>query len=379
MLKRTRAREWARLRMLCCSGIDAITLAPAAFNIVRGLLPSSPALFLATREGEVRERVHEDCPDHVHKLCIEGGDLFEQPGEPTFRRLYLDPAVPKLGPLLRPPPGYYKSNTYQLLVRGSGFHHCLDVRLEADGRPFGALCLLREEGVGFDTGDMNDLRRIATYFEHALAANRPVWNEVDRAVEAEAMAIANARGELLLASPTARALLNEIPLIRKHWPDRSRLPPYCLRIIDMLRGDERYPLRMPALALPVPGGMLEMRAQWLDMPFDGKVPAPDQVAAPEQMVGIMLTRTIPMSLRIWRNLSRVRLSPTQLEVAYWMASNGGREAARARMSISDAVLRDCVKAVYERLECSSEGELASVLRAPSAERERPVANFSLAE
>jgi len=354
--------------MLCCSGIDAITVAPAAFSIVRGLLPSSPALFLATHDGEVRERVHEDCPDHVHKLCVEGGDLFEQPGEPTFKRLYCDPGAPKLGPLLNPPPGYYKSNTYQLLVRGSGQHHCLDARLEADGRPLGALCLFREEGVGFDRDDMLEARRIATYFEHALAANRPVWHEADRAVEAEAMVISNTRGELLFASPAAQALLNEIPLVRRHWPDRSRLPPYCLRVIDMLRGDEADPLRMPALTLPVPGGMLEMRAQWLNVPFEGKATDPDPIAAPEQMVGIMLTRTIPMSLRIWSNLNGVRLSPTQLEVAYWMATGGGREAARARMAISDAVLRDCVKAVYERLECSTEAELAALLRAPPVER-----------
>lgn len=363
--------------MLCCSGADAITVAPAAFDIVRRLLPSSPVLFLATQDGDVRARVHEDCPDHVHKLCVSGGDLFEGPGEPTFKRLYCDPGVPKLGPLLSPPPGYYSSNTYQLLVRGSGFHHCLDARLDMDGRTIGAFCLLREEGVGFAAGDVHEIRRIATYFEHALAANRPAWDEADRAVEAEAMVVTNAGGELLFASPAALALLNEIPLVRRHWPDRSRLPPYCLRIIDILRGAEGHPLRMPALTLPVPGGILEMRAQWLDVPFGGKAADPDTVQAPEQMVGIMLTRTVPLSLRVWRNLTGVRLSPTQLEVAYWMAIGGGREAARARMAISDAVLRDCVKAVYEKLECSTEAELAALLRVPPVERGRhPAASTS---
>ena len=51
-----------------------------------------------------------------------------------------------------------------------------------------------------------------------------------------------------------------------------------------------------------------------------------------------------------------------MEVAFWMGVGGGREAARSNMDVSDAVLRDCVKAVYEKFGCTSEAALLAVLR-----------------
>lgn len=349
--------------MLCCSGMDVMSLAPDAFALVRDLLPSSPALFLFTQEGDVRARHHEDCPDHVHRLCIEGGELFDRPGEPTFRSLYCDPGQPKVGPLLNPPDGYFRSNTYQLLVRGWGHHHTLDARLEADGRTFGSLCLFREAGGGFGSEEIHDFRRVVGYLEHALGARRPVWDEAGRVVEAEAMAIVDLRGDLLFASPRARELIDQLSLIRSHWPDRRRLPPLCRQLVDMLRDDGGYPLRMPVLSVPVPGGVLEMRAQWLDVPGDKDVDV-GELPVQEPLIGISFQWSVPVALRVWRNLEGVKLSPAQMEVAYWMATGGGREAARTRMSISDAVLRDCVKAIYEKLECSSQEGLAARLRGP---------------
>lgn len=40
------------------------------------------------------------------------------------------------------------------------------------------------------------------------------------------------------------------------------------------------------------------------------------------------------------------------------------------MSISDAVLRDCVKAIYDKLECSSQAELMAILHARPKASER---------
>lgn len=363
MSRRKKAREWARLRMLCCSGADAMAVAPDAGVLLHELVPNAAfALFLTTHEGEARARFHEDCPAHVDQLCVAHGALFEGPDEPTFKRLYGNLNGPKVGQLLNPPTGYFRSNTYQMLVRGCGHHHTLDARLDVDGRLFGSICLLREDGVGFSVEEARDAGRVAAYFEHALRASRPAWDESDRVVEGEAMVIANARGELLFCSPATQALLDEIPLMRTAWPDRRRLPPFCLRLIDILRDDGSHPWQLPTQTISVPGGALEVRAQWLGVPGGDTAEWTNKLAG-EGLVGISLTRVSPMSLRVWRNLGATRLSPTQMEVAYWMAVGGGREAARARMSISEAVLRDCVKVVYERLGCASQTDLVAALRA----------------
>jgi hypothetical protein len=79
-------------------------------------------------------------------------------------------------------------------------------------------------------------------------------------------------------------------------------------------------------------------------------------------VGIFMKFVVPLPLRIWRAIGSVELSPQQAEVAFWMGVGGGRESARANMEVSDAVLRDCVKAVYEKFGCSSEAGLLEQLR-----------------
>lgn len=357
------ARTWARLRLLCCSGQDVITLGPDLDRLTQELVPSGASgLFLTSHDGEQYARHHVDCPESVDRICTEGSTLFDAPGEPTYQYLYR-PGAPKVGQWRLPPPHFLASNTFQILFRGCGYRHSLDTRLEVDNQRMGMFFLFRDVGRAYSEEDAADIGRIALYLEHALRANRPASGTADRVVEEEALVVARADGQLLLASAEAQDLLRMIPLVHSSWPDRRRLPPLCLKLIDILRNDTRHPLRLPACAIAVPGGRLEINAHWLDSA------APDQpveAMLAEGLVGITLTRTTPIALRVWRNLSPLSLSPSQMEVAYWMAVEGGRDAARTRMTISEAVLRDCVKALYEKLACSSEEELKAALRAPSA-------------
>jgi hypothetical protein len=138
------------------------------------------------------------------------------------------------------------------------------------------------------------------------------------------------------------------------------LPPFCQRLVESVVYGERYPWRLPSCTLALAGGALEARAQWMStggFPFAMALNADHS-----RPVGIFLKFVVPMPLRIWRALNTVELSPQQMEVAYWMGVGGGREAARARMDVSDAVLRDCVKAVYEKFGCTSEAGLLAILR-----------------
>lgn len=362
MSSRKNIRQWAQLRMLCCSGLDLMAIAPDAFAIAHDLVPNAAsALFLTSHDGEQQATYHEDCPEEVQALCISDGSLFEGPTEPNLQRLITSRGAPKVGQLWKPPREYFSSNTYQLLVRGCGHHHTADARLEVNGRPIGMVSLFRETGLGFDEQNLADLSRVAQYFEHAAKASAAAPWAADSDAELQAMVVANTRGEVVFSSVAANALLEEIPLTGAHWPDRRKLPIACLRLIDVLKDNEQFAWQMPSCTLPLVGGALDLHAQWLLPP--GDTAAIDPLAIADRgMVGITLTRRVPMPLRVWRNLSAAPLSPRQMEVAFWMALGGGREAARARLSISEAVLRDCVKAVYEKLGCSSEAELMATLR-----------------
>jgi hypothetical protein len=366
MSTKKNSRLWARLRILCCSGLDVMCIAPDAFAIVHELVPNAAsALFLTSHEGIQEATYHEDCPPSVQELCISETALFDGPGEINARQLIATPGTPKIGQLLTPPSAYFASNTYQLLVRGCGHHHALDARLEVDERRFGVLTLFREPGLAFDEKDAEDIHRVALHIEHAFRIGNGSENDTDKIVEQEALMVANTDGELLYLSANAGALLAEVPLAGPQWSNRRALPPVCKRLIDILRDGDRFPWQLPSCSIPLPGGALEVSVHWLG----AAGPAPEQAAqaaADNGLVGITLRRMVPASLRVWRNLAAISLSPQQLEVAYWMAVGGGREAARQNLSISDAVLRDCVKAIYDKLGCSSQAEMMAVLHAAPA-------------
>ncbi|RZI40814.1 hypothetical protein EGT07_21175 [Herbaspirillum sp. HC18] len=268
----------------------------------------------------------------------------------------------KIGQLLSPPKEFFTSNTYQLLVRASGHHHILDARLEVDSRKAGLVTLYRETGHGFDQQDADDLGRVAVHFEHALRTGVLPANVSADLVEQEAIIVANTDGKPLFISRAASELLSRIPLAGPQWPDRRLLPLFCKHLIDVLRDGESHPWEMPSHTIPLPGGALQASAHWL-CAADGASPSALTTAGESGLIGITLKQNMLAPLRVWRNLNKAALSPQQMEVAFWMAVGGGRDAARSRMAIGEAVLRDCVKAIYETLGCTSQEELVGALLA----------------
>lgn len=358
MSRKKNSRLWARLRVLSCSGLDLMSVMPDALEIVRGLIPNAAsALFLTSHDGVPQGFYHEDSPAEVRNLFLTEPQLFRGPREYNVFRLVGEPGTAKVGQLLRPPKEFFSSNTYQLLVRASGHHHTLDGRLEVNGRKAGLISLYRETGHGFDEQDAEDLGRIALHFEHMLRTGALPAKVPDGLVEQEAIIVANTGGEPLFISQAAAEILSRIPLAGPQWPDRRRLPLFCQHLIDVLRDGERHPWTMPSHAIPLPGGALQASAHWLRA-------AGTAAPGDEGLIGITFKHITPPALRVWRNLTKATLSPQQMEVAFWMATGGGRDAVRARMAIGEAVLRDCVKAIYDAIGCTSQEELASALLAP---------------
>ncbi|HJW54685.1 MAG TPA: hypothetical protein VJ577_05365 [Burkholderiaceae bacterium] len=363
MSQKKNSRLWSRLRVLCCAGLDLMSITPDAFAIVHELIPNAAsALFLTSHDGVPQGFYHEDSPDEAQNLFLNEPQLFIGPDEYNVLRLVGTPGAVKIGQLLQPPQEFFKSNTYQLLVRASGHHHTLDARLEVDGRRAGLITLYREAGIRFSLQDADDLARVAIHFEHALRIGTASPHQPADIVEHEAIIVAHTDGKPLFISQAANALLAAIPLVGPQWPDRRKLPLFCERLIEILQDGERHPWTMPSHTIPLPGGALHVSAQWL-CAAGAESPVGAVAASESGLVGISLKQSTPTPLRVWRNLNKAALSPQQMEVAFWMALGGGRDAARARMPISEAVLRDCVKSVYETLGCASQEEMINVLLA----------------
>jgi hypothetical protein len=350
MARRKNSRQWTRLRVLCSSGLDIMTLMPDALTLIHQLIPHSAAgVYLATPDGDTNNVFYHGPIASVEHLCTDP-NFFCGPYDIPMSMLMRGPR--KIGQTIAPHRGYYSSNTYQYLVRGSGQQHTLDIRLEDNGKPVGMVILFREPGIGFDDDDLQDAARIALYFEHAFRTAGQSASELAAGeVEAEALLVARRDGAVLFASPEAQSILTDLAAQQRRRYDGITLPPSCLELINVLTDAERHPWRMPSIQTATPGGLLAVSAQWLQ---------PGERGSGAEL-GILLKRIVPRSLRVWRNLAAAALSPQQTELAFWMGIGQGREAARSRMGISDAVMRDCVKTIYERLKCGSEAALVARL------------------
>jgi hypothetical protein len=329
--RKKNSRQWARLRILCSTGLPLMTIVPDAFALVRELIPNSAAtLFLKA-----------DAADAIAPLqLVDEADLIE--------------ALP-------PPNGYYFSDSSRFgPVRATDYECSLARTLARGTEVFGAVTIYRESGPDFDPDDAEDLGRVATYFEYALRNASAHATGLSGVIEDEAMLLSTTSGEILFLSDSAGALLDQLASQEQQLFERELLPPFCQRLVECVVYGDRYPWRLPSCTVALAGGALEARAQWMSAGGVSLANALD--AHHSRTVGIFLKFVVPMPLRIWRALNKVELSPQQMEVAYWMGVGGGREAARARMDASDAVLRDCVKAVYEKFGCTSEAGLLAILR-----------------
>ncbi|MBQ5942514.1 hypothetical protein [Massilia sp. AB1] len=306
-----------------------MTIIPDALELVRELIPNSASqLFLHAPRA----------PEEVQEATVLG--------------------------VLPPPNGYFYGDAANFSSVAPGeararAAHVLAVQLGSNAAPLGTVTLLRDEGPAFDQDDEEDLGRVANYFEYALRNADSAGAGLSGVIEDEAMLLSTIGGDILFLSDSAGALLDLLASQEQQVFDRRSLPPFCLRMVESVVHGERYPWRLPAGTLDLAGGVLEARAQWMS--------SGGQDAIHSRTVGIFLKYVVPMPLRIWRALGSVELSPQQMEVAFWMGLGGGRDAARSRMDVSDAVLRDCVKAVYEKFGCTSEAGLLAILR-PSVSR-----------
>jgi hypothetical protein len=350
MARKKNSKQWARLRLLCSSGLDLMTLVPDAFALMQGLIPhSSAGLYMATADGETNNVFYVGPIAGVEHLCTDP-DFFCGPYDVPMPMLLRGRG--KIGQMFAPRREFYSSNTYQYLMRGAGQHHALDIKLEDNGQPIGMLILLREPRYPFDEDDLEDAARLAMYFEHAFRTARNGSCELASGeVEEEALLVARRDGAVLFASQTAHDRMRDLAAQQRVQYDGSRLPPACRELVGVLTDGERHPWRMPSMQRPIPGGLLSVSAQWLQ---------PGEADGGHE-VGILLKRILPRPLRVWRNLSAAVLSPQQSELALWMGLGYGREVARSRMGMSEAVMRDCVRTIYDRLECNSEAALVARL------------------
>lgn len=330
--RRVAKRKWHELELVCSTGAGIAAIAPQVCGILREIVGAdAAALFWMDPEGWPAGFFHEDSPAACRDLFANAyAELFVGPAEINVASLARKAGAPA-GHLLAPPSQYWRSNTYNLLVRASGHHHTLDLRIDHEGRARAVVLLFRVHRRPFDGDDLALLGLSADLLRRAFA---PTPGS-DRWVPCgpPASLVVSADGEtLLFATEAAQLLLQEGNLVAQGVPAEGPLrhPPALARsLCARLHHEAR-----PRVSLDSASGRLAASAERLASPTG------DPVAL------LTLQAEVPVRLSLVQRILAQDVSPKQKTILLAAASGATRAEAAVQASTTPEAMKKHLMAIF---------------------------------
>ena len=352
MARPTRAK-WQELELVCEIGVGVAAIAPHVCRLLRELAGAdAAALFWMDERGLPEGFFHEDSTAEAQNLFVN-----------EFERLFLGPAElnvatlvrldgPGWGRLLAPPASYWRSNTFNLLVRASGHRHAIDLRIEHRGRARAVALLFRVEGHPFEEADLATLRRALPALSRAFGrvTSDDTWEPAGERTGGPSgrggTLIVDATGErLLFAGEGARSVLQASNLVGQGIPAEGPLrapPAFARRLCAELAAEGNV-----REIIPVAQGRMVVTAEPLAEPGAGA-----------GAVSLAVTLEVPRRLRLVESLMALDLSPRRRSLLLAAASGETRTAAAARTRTSPEAMKKHLAAIYDATGLRSWAELA---------------------
>lgn len=343
-----RQRLWQALDMLCRLGLGLAPVAPDVCAALRALVGADAvALFWLDEQGLPGGFHHEDSPASVQNLFLN-----------EFQRLFVgehetnvlapaQPHGPHVGRLLAPEAAYFRSNTYNLLIRASGHHHALDLRVEVQGRTRAVVTLFRSSASGaFGPAE-------AVMLDRACASLQRAFRHAPGGTRTDAGA-GGAIGHVLLDSASLAPLLADATALQLLQDANLRGLGMRGETGGMLPHDlfERLGLQSDhAARIPVPHGVLELRMHPLQAVAGGRG---------QWLLTLQLQR--PRQIDVVRRVLALPLSPLQREIAALAGLGHARADCGALTGVGNAALKKHLRTILEVAGAGDWEELAGRLR-----------------
>ncbi|WP_377292646.1 hypothetical protein [Rhizobium sp. SG2393] len=338
------------ISLVCRAGYDIGTLTPLLCRLVRIYIGAAAVgIFWMDGSGKPVGFHHEDSPVGARELFANEFDrLFCGPDEMNVAFLSNMKSRQRLGVLLAPPESYYRSNTFNLLVRPSGHHHTLDLRVDLAGRTRIVVLAFRERGNPFTAQDAVRLQRIEPALRAALA--EPHEENWLRQGDSGHLIVDRDGRTVRFLDPRGDALLRECSLVGQDIRLEGAIVSAPRFIEDMCHA-ESAGLKIPTRTLAIPSGQLELKLQRLT------APASDDVSA----FIISLEKQVPMSLSALNLVLGVKLSPTQKLLVISAARGTNRSAAADALMLSNEAVKKHLATVYSTLGICGWEEIPNLL------------------
>ncbi len=341
------------LDLLCKSGVGLTLIAPDVCRLVREIIGGEACSMLwMDAHGAPEGFFHEDALLSTQDLFLnEYERLFKQAGEINVFTLSKNRGA-RVGHLLNPPASYYKTNTFNLLVRPSNHHHCLDLRVDVDGQTRAVVLLFNTEQNHFDEADATLMNQLGSYLQRAVAGcadahRHEVWRVPPH--RTGHLVVAN-DNTLQLGCNEAMQLLTLCTLLGQdvRLLDPLRTPPVFIRQLCSQLAASSHSCARTVLELP--GGQLAITASRLNTPL----------AAAEQML-VVLELIRPTRLQIVQRVLELGLSPLQREIALLAGVGGQRADCERVIGVSNEALKKHLRTIYSAAGVDDWSSLANVL------------------
>lgn len=332
-------QRWLELRLLCRPGIGLATIAPPVCRLAREIVGAEAAsIFWLDGNGMPLGFFHEDSPEEVRDLFANNFErLFVGPEEINVFSLSRSNGAP-CGRLLTPPPGFFLSNTYNLLLRPSGHHHSLDLRVEDAEGGRAVLLLFRGRHPSFTDREAATLTLFDPLLRRAGArANGTSWQS---AASDPGHMLVDIRGERILSiCDVAERLLRGSSLVGQGLTAHGTLqapPRFVADLCAQLAQSEDA-----NMVVTIPAGRLRVEARQMHTP--GRDPSV------YRQVLITLHHEAPTGIGLIAPILEHRLSPLRSEILLYAASGGAREMVPQAFEISKEATKKHLAEIYRTI------------------------------
>jgi hypothetical protein len=341
-------RKWHELDLLCRAGLGLVTIAPAICRTLREIVGAAAvSLFWLDEQGMPAGIFHENASASALDLFVNEYDrLFTGPSEINVSQVAATTGRP-VGHLMNPGHDYFRSNTFNLLVRANGHFHTLDLRVDVANRARAVVMLFREEQKPFTEDDASCLRQAVPYLKRAIE-REPAEGPWERPAFGGHMLVDRSGTKLLAVNDEAIRLLKSCTMVGTNvrFIGPTTAPPrfaqdLCRRLESSLAAQD---------IVEVPWGRLRLTATLMQ-------PAASEATA---QVLISLEMEKPKRLKLIENILDLSLSPLQRSIALVAALGGKRSDCLA--DVSNEALKKHLVVIYGATGVNSWEGLAKVLQ-----------------
>lgn len=333
--------RWRReLELLSRTGVGLPAIAPALAILIRKIVGGQTCVIMWVDPNGMPTGVHHEHPNEATQALFmnEYERLFNGNHETNVSWLVRQRGQ-TCGLLLNPPAAYFRSNTYNLLVRADHYKHMLDLRIDVEGVTQAVVALLRPPGKAFGETDamifnglLPALQRACTKVANALGEH-PLGSGVGHL-------LVSSDGHLVhMANAEGVALVRRSRLVGQHIELQGAMETVPLFVRDLCLRLNSAVQSSVQCSVDVPGGVLQCTASWM------ATQAAEIPQGPRQIL-VTLQCQQAQAAQVVSQISGLALSPLQSRIALYAAAGGRRDACAAEHQISDEALKKHLRRIY---------------------------------